>query len=178
MTIPFHEQIGLDQNEVEAEYLEQILKGTGSSEETKNLDSATVEKELTTNMLNILTLKSTNVDSAVDTKENSNSGSTSVSKAENLSPEKTTTGNSAPLEQRQKRRQRVATKSFESSTAKPSDTSETDDLKFIEDLDNKSKPIDTQTVVDSSQESKVVAVKLKSEETQNLEDWLDDFLDD
>ena len=81
---------------------------------------------------------------------------------------------SAPLEQRIKRRQRVNNSIGTSET--PVDTSEKDDLKFIEDLDKESKPTDKQS--DQCQESKVVAVKLKSDETQNLEDWLDDFLDD
>ena len=178
MTIPFHEQIGLNQNEIEPTYLEQILLRTGSKKDDKVSDSVAVEKELTKNMLNILTLKSTNENSADVKEENSNPGLTSVSIEENLQPEKTTSVSSAPLEQRQKRRQRVSTKSLESSVTKPGDTSEKDDLKFIEDLDKESKPSDTQTVFENSQESKVVAVKLKSEETQNLEDWLDDFLDD
>ena len=175
MTIPFHDQIGLDSKEIEPSYLEQILQRSGNVKKEQVVDSVTVEKELTQNMLNILNFKLTNATTDVE-KRDSNHDSTQVIKGESLPSEKTSAVGSvsAPLEQRIKRRQRVNNSIGTSET--PVDTSEKDDLKFIEDLDKESKPTDKQ--IDQCQESKVVAVKLKSDETQNLEDWLDDFLDD
>ena len=74
----------------------------------------------------------------------------------------------APLEQRQNRRQRVK-------DAKP--TNENEDLQFIENL---GKQVE-ESVEQKDQHSvinKVEKVQIQTNETKNLEDWLDDFLDE
>jgi len=85
----------------------------------------------------------------------------------------------APLGQRANRRQRGKKCSFpETVSAKDStDDSTVDedrDLKFIDNLDK----VEGVTDVVVEPVTKVVPVKIVSEETKNLEDWLDDFLDD
>ena len=47
----------------------------------------------------------------------------------------------------------------------------------IEELE-KEKSVEELPTEDTAQQSDVVTVKITSGETQNLEDWLDDFLDD
>ena len=85
----------------------------------------------------------------------------------------------APLDQRLNRRQRGAksdTNEQHSSIIKAGAVSDEEkDLKFLENFE-KGSEVDTD--VDQVSSKPVVPVTIVGEDTKNLEDWLDDFLDD
>ena len=159
MTIPFHKQIGLDEEEMEPDFLESVLnkcKIVPNSEK--------VEKELSSKMLSLLGSGKSSCDNqeSGQAKEKSSHTKEEVKHIDNKVPT-----SSAPLEQRQKKLRTRITE-----TNKTED--ECDDLKFIEELGKKeSKSEEMTQVVDNP-----LPVKIDKSEEKNLEDWLDDFLDD
>merc|ERR1712083_23917 len=82
----------------------------------------------------------------------------------------------APLGQRANRRQR-GTKSVLSKkeSENHSGVDEDKDLKFMDNLDKDKSAKDD---LEAEPATSIVPVTIVSEETKNLEDWLDDFLDD
>ena len=166
MRVPFNQQIGLSEEELVPEFQALISKKAEASVGGKVKEE--VEKDLSQKVLNILSLKSSSVTEVIKEKklDPSLSSGTSVTTL----PVKTMSEAPAPLEQRKNRRQRGS-----ENQNKANDGS--DDLKFIEELEKESKSEELPTE-DTAQKSEVVSVKITSGETQNLEDWLDDFLDD
>ena len=161
--VPFHQQIGLSEEELVPEFQAMISKKAEDSVGGNVIVTEDVEKDLNLKVLNILSLKSASVPEVKkeDNQDKSLSSNTAVSEA-------------PPLEQRKNRRQRSEnpTKTNDSLKCEGSD-----DLKFIEELEKESK-LEQLPTEDTTSKSDVVTVKITSGETQNLEDWLDDFLDE
>jgi len=190
MKIPFHKQIELSEDEIEPEFLSRI--NTLYQNADLSVSSQEVEKEVSQKMLNILSFKDKDVQTTVPV----NSSENEVKDGDTISDLKSTPTeiltekgekaetlkssvvlNAAPLEQRQNRRQR-GSKNIKKVEEK--EVSESEDLKFIEDLGKAEVAEKTDDQRDDSNTviSNVVPVKINSTEKQNLEDWLDDFLDD
>ena len=161
--VPFNQQIGLSEAELVPEFHALISKKAEDSAGGHVILNEDVEKDLNLKVLNILSLKSSSVTEVKkeDILDNSLSSNNSVPEA-------------PPLEQRKNRRQRSEnpTKANDSLKCEGSD-----DLKFIEELEKESK-MEQLPTEDKANKSDVVTVKITSGETQNLEDWLDDFLDE
>jgi len=189
MKIPFHKQIGLNEDEIEPEFLSRI--NTLSQNADLSVSSQEVEKEVSQKMLNILSFKDKDVQTTPANSlehgvkigdKNSDLKSTSTDilaeKGEKReTPKSCDFLNAAPLEQRQNRRQR-GSKNVKKVEEKA--VSESEDLKFIEDLGKAEVAEKTDDQQDDSNTviSNVVPVMINSTEKQNFEDWLDDFLDD
>ena len=169
--VPFNQQIGLSEAELVPEFQAMISKKTEDSIEGKVIQNEEVATNLNQKVMNILSLKSpTTVTNVMNEKKSVNrmsSGSSDTSSTNNTICE-------APLEQRKNRRHRSENLN-EANDGIKCDSS--DDLKFIEELEKEKRVEDLPTEV-TAQQSDVVTVKITSGETQNLEDWLDDFLDD
>jgi len=189
MKIPFHKQIGLNEEEIEPEFLSRI-KTMSHNANDLSVSSQEVEKEVSQKMLNILSFKekeaqptlptSLNEDKAKEKEINSDLKSVptdiqteKVEKKESLKPSDVS---AAPLEQRQNRRQRGS----KNIKKVEKEASENEDLKFIEDIGKAGvgEKIDEHPDDKNAVISNVVPVIINSTEKQNLEDWLDDFLDD
>merc|ERR1711915_1119083 len=169
--VPFHQQIGLSWTELVPEFQTLLSKKTEDSIEGKLKQE--VELDLNHKFMNILSSKSPSVVTEVEVVKER--------KSNDLSPGTLVTSSSVntitevPLEQRKNRRQQRSDKQ-----SKSNDTIETngnEDLKFIEELE-KERQVEELTIEDKAQQSDVVSVKIASRETQNLEDWLDDFPDE
>ena len=168
--VPFNQQIGLSETELVPEFQAMISKKTEDSIEGKVIQNEEVAKDLNQKVINILSLKSpATVTKVMNEKKSDNLLSSGASNR--TSPVNTIC--EAPLEQR-KNRQRSEHLN-EANDGIKCDSS--DDLKFIEELEKEKRVEDLPTEV-TAQQSDVVTVKITSGETQNLEDWLDDFLDD
>ena len=163
MTIPFHKQIGLDEEEMEPDFLESVLnkcKIVPNSEK--------VEMELSNKMLSLLGSGKSSCDNKESGQDKQKSSHTKEEVKHNDNKVPTS---SSPLEQRQKKQR---TRTTETNRTEE----ECDDLKFIEELGKKESESEamTEEVVSTSDNPQPVQID-KSEE-KNLEDWLDDFLDD
>ena len=170
--MPFNQQIGLSEAELVPEFQALISKKTEDSLEGKVIQNEEVEKELNQKVMNILSLKSPTVTEVINEKKSENTLSSGASASDKTSPVNTIS--EAPLEQRKNRRQRHENLNKANDGIK---CDSSDDLKFIEELE-KEKSVEELPTEDTAQQSDVVSVKITSGETQNLEDWLDDFLDD
>ena len=170
--VPFNQQIGLSEAELVPEFQALISKKTEDILEGKVIQKEEVEKELNQKVMNILSLKSPTVTEVINEKKSENTLSSGASASDKTSPVNTTY--EAPLEQRKNRRQRHENLNKSNDGIK---CDSSDDLKFIEELE-KEKSVEELPTEDTAQQSDVVTVKITSGETQNLEDWLDDFLDD
>jgi len=105
------------------------------------------------------------------------SGETDIIENRDVSPQRENTKDivkvAAPLDQRPNRRQRGA--KIEINEPDKTGGDEEKDLEFLENLEKDSQ-VDTDAYLVSSKP--VVPVTIVGEDTQNLEDWLDDFLDE
>ena len=159
MSLPFHKHIGLREDEMDPEFLTYVTQKTTKLSDVSVQPAGAVEKEINMKMLSLISdkkeipSKSDNLQSEEDKPK------------ENIQPVNVS---AAPLEQRQNRRQRVK-------DAKP--TNENEDLQFIENLgkqvEESGEKTDQHSVI-----NKVEKVQIQTNETKNLEDWLDDFLDE
>ena len=162
MTIPFHKQIGLDEEEMEPDFLESVLnkcKIVPNSEK--------VEMELSNKMLSLLGSGKSSCDNkeSGQDKEKSPPTKEEVKHIDNKVP-----SSSAPLDQRHKKQRTRTTDQVKTNRTED----ECDDLKFIEELGKKESESEEMTqVVDNP-----LPIKIDKSEEKNLEDWLDDFLDD
>jgi len=169
--VPFNQQIGLSEAELVPEFQALISKKTEESIEGKVIQNEKVARDLNEKVMNILSLKSpTTVTEVMNEKRSDNKLSSGAS--DTTSPINTIC--EAPLEQRKNRRQRNENLNEANDGIK---CDSKDDLKFIEELE-KEKRVEELPTEDTAQQKDVVTVKIASGETQNLEDWLDDFLDD
>ena len=170
MSVPFHQQIGLSEEELVPEFLHLISQKTEICKEGKLIMKEEVEKDLNQKVMNILSFTS------VPTNNEEKIIMTDMEKV--LPTDKSTstflgeTSFEAPLEKRQDRRQRGLTKARDINKCDDSD-----DLKFIEDFGKESKSGESMAS-ETSQQKEVVSVKITAGENKNLEDWLDDFLDE
>ena len=188
MTIPLHKQIDLDEEEIGEEFLEMILKRSSNANAGLREHSVAVEKDLNQKMMDILSIKApSNVDEKdADVKKLSeNKGNTSSgTEKQSVNAVKAVTSlalSAPPLEQRQNRKPRGPRTRTNNDIQEETNKCDQDDIDFIEEI-SKSDSVPVQSNSNSGKtddaNKEVVSVKINSSESENLEDWLDDFLDD
>lgn len=196
--IPLYKQIGLDREEFDKDMLERLEKKAEDARGGSLIKSAVVEEEVSQKIMDILNvgklekpkeLSSTEIKQSIEpvleshAKEESNVDVTTVKSdvpVKDDAPVKEVKPvvekvEEAPLGQRKNRRQRSANTKKTSESKPDISNIEDKDLKFMESLDEK---VEKPTEAIESKPSTVVPVNIVKEDTKNLEDWLDDFLDD
>jgi len=175
-SIPFHKQICLDEKELDIETLEMFVKKAESNSSGSLHKAVENEEMINKKMMEILSLGK--IEKSKDTKDKEkldiikDSEQKQFPFATNIEPSQSPI--EKPLGQRTNRRQRCSkldTTNGEIQIA--AKKNEVEDLEFLDSLEKEREEKD---FIASS--SSVVPVKIVPEETKNLEDWLDDFLDE
>jgi len=196
--IPLHQQICLAQEEFDKDMLERLIKKAEAATGGSLAASAEVEEVISQKILDILNIKKDDKPKELLTaelKQNLASTEVEVAKTEALEqrqpkrrirgeasaeadPNKDNAVEEAPLAQRPNRRQRgtKADVSNQQTVSTVSAGEEEKDLKFFDNIEkDKTVKVDMETKAVSAP---IVPVTIVGEDTKNLEDWLDDFLDD
>jgi len=196
--LPLHQQICLDQEEFNKDMLEWLVKKAEAARGGSLAASAEAEEVISQKILDILNIGKKDTPKELLSAELKQSvaaqgeGDGEVVRPEAVEQRKTIVkdrvevlteigSSETPLGQRSNRRQRGTKINpvkqepvIENPTVSSAD--EEKDLKFFENLEeDKKAKVD---VEDSNTSPPVVPVTIVGEETKNLEDWLDDFLDD
>lgn len=192
--LPLHQQICIDQEEFDKDMLDRLVKKAEAARGGSIATASEAEEVISKKIIDILNIGKKDTPKELLTEELKESvtapsvgkvnddqieqGQARINHQETLrqEPPKNTSDQVAPLGQRANRRQR-GTKSVSSKkeSENQSGVDEDKDLKFMDNLDTDMKAKDD---LEAEPATNIVPVTIVSEETKNLEDWLDDFLDD
>jgi len=192
--IPLHQQICIAQEEFDKDVLDRLVKKAEAARGGSTATAAEAEQVISQKIIDILNIgkKDTpkellkeelkeKITAPIVGKVNDDQikqEEQRIYQQESLSQEpiKNSFDQVAPLGQRANRRQR-GTKSVSSKkdSENHSGVDEDKDLNFMDNLDNNMNAKDD---LEAEPVPSIVPVSIVSEETKNLEDWLDDFLDD
>jgi len=192
--LPLHQQICIAQEEFDKDMLDRLVKKAEAARGGSVAAAAEAEEVISQKIIDILNIGKKDTPKELLTEELKESitapivgkvnaeqieqGQPRADQQESLSQEapKKTYDQAAPLGQRANRRQR-GTKSILSKkeSENHSGVDEDKDLNFMDNLD---KDMNAKDDLEAEPATSIVPVTIVSEETKNLEDWLDDFLDD
>jgi len=193
--LPLHQQICIAPEEFDKDMLERLVKKAEAARGGSIATAAETEEVISQKIIDILNIGKKDTPKELLTEEIKDSitapivgkvnddqieqEQTRIDQQETLrqEPPKNTSDLVAPLGQRANRRQR-GTKSVSSKkeSENHSGVDEDKDLKFMDNLDKDKNA--NKDDLEAEPAASIVPVTIVSEETKNLEDWLDDFLDD
>jgi len=191
---PLHQQICISQEEIDKDIRDRLLKKAEAAKGGSLDTAAEAEEVISQKIIDILNIGKKDIPKELLTEELTESVTVSnvcdvndlenehgQSRTENQEPSyeehiKQSFDQAVPLGQRANRRQRGIKNSLSKKESdNPSGLNEDKDLKFMDNLD---KDMNAKNDFEAEPASSIVPVTIVSEETKNLEDWLDDFLDD
>jgi len=193
--LPLHQQICIAQEEFDKDLLERLVRKAEAARGGSIATAAETEEVISQKIIDILNIGKKDTPKELLTEELKESvtapslgkvnddqieqGQARINHQETLrqEPPKNTSDQVAPLGQRANRRQR-GTKSVSSKkeSENHSRVDEVNDLKFMDNLEKDKNA--NKDDLEAEPATSIVPVTIVSEETKNLEDWLDDFLDE